>query len=106
MNTACSTSLGTERCTWKCSTARLNTRWKVGISTAPAMVASAADTSSQRKSPSKSSAICAMPICDSTRFARNGPSSELDVRDTSVKMLNKASDTAMRRVRIPAMRTE
>jgi hypothetical protein len=31
---------------------------------------------------------------------------ELEVRDTSMRMLNRASDTAIRFVRTPAMRTE
>src|SRR5471032_3132665 len=105
LNNACISSLGIERCTWKCSTARQNTRWKVGISSAPAMVASDAETSSQRKSDSKS-VTTACDKFDSTRLARNGPRKEFEVRETSTSMLNSASETAMRRVRTPAMRTE
>jgi len=48
----CMISFGIARCTWKCRTARHNTRWKVGISRAPAIVARLAEISSQRKSPS------------------------------------------------------
>src|SRR5471032_761260 len=105
LNSACISSLGIERCTWKCSTARQNTRWKVGISSAPAMVASDAETSSQRKSDSKS-VTTACDKLDSTRLARNGPRNEFEVRETNTSMLNSASETAMRRVRTPAMRTE
>src|SRR5476649_2877189 len=105
LNSACISSLGIERCTWKCSTARQNTRWKVGISSAPAMVASDAETSSQRKSDSKS-VTTACDKFDSTRLARNGPRKEFEVRETNTSMLNSASETAMRRVRTPAMRTE
>lgn len=39
------------------------------------------------------------------RLARNGPRKEVDVHDSSIRMLNRANDTAMRRVRMPAMRT-
>ena len=65
---------------------------------------------SQRKSiNSVLAATCwSMPV--STRLAKvrlkNGSRKEFEVRDSSIRMLNRASDTAMRRVRMPAMRTE
>jgi hypothetical protein len=99
----CKISFGIERCTWKCCTARQNTRWKVGIRTAPAIVASEDAISSQRKSISSESSADRF---DSTRLARKGPRKEFDVRDNSIRMLNNASDTAIRRMRTPAMRTE
>ena len=42
----------------------------------------------------------------STRFAKNGPRKEFEVLDTSIRMLNKARETAIRFVRTPAIRTE
>ena len=42
----------------------------------------------------------------STRFARSGAWNEFDVRDTRISTLNNDSDKAIRRVRVPAIRTE
>ena len=69
------------------------------------MVARLAENSSQRKSTnSVLAATCwSMPV--STRLARKGPRKEFEVRESSIRMLNRASETAMRRVRMPAMRS-
>jgi hypothetical protein len=74
------------------------------MSSAPAMVASDADRSNQRKSDTNPEAIPSA-ILPSIRFARNGPWNEFDVRDTRTRILNSANDTAIRLVRTPAIRT-
>jgi hypothetical protein len=42
----------------------------------------------------------------STRLARSGAWNEFDVRETSISTLKSDSDNAIRRVRVPAIRTE
>ena len=71
---------------------------------APRMVARLVENSSPWKSTnSVLTATCwFMPV--STRLAMNGPRNKFEVRDSSIRMLNRASDTAMRRVWMPAMR--
>ena len=83
---------------------------RVASKIAPRMVARLAENSSQRKSTNKVLAATCWSMPVSTRLAKvrlkNGPRKEYEVRDSSIRMLNRASETAMRRVRMPAMRTE
>src|SRR3954466_4349823 len=86
------------------TTHRDRSRWNVGIRRAPIRVAAEANANSQRKSPTPLVTPAAM-FC-STRLARSGAWNELDVRDTNISTLNNDSDKAIRRVRVPAIRTE
>jgi hypothetical protein len=95
----------TERSRLNVTTARAKRRWKVGIRSAPASVASVAARSSQRKSAAPPLTWPASRF-PSTRFARSGAWKELEVRETSTRTLNSDSETAIRPVRVPAMRTE
>ena len=77
----------------------------MGISTAPTIVASVAATISQRKSATTPPAAPRRRLT-SIRLASSGAWNEFDVRDTSIRRLNRAKETAIRRVRVPAIRTE
>ena len=68
------------------------------------MVAALAAASSHRKSDELAIAPAAM--FSSIRFASSGAWKEFDVRETRTKMLKSDSDKAIRRVRLPAIRTE
>ena len=72
----------------------------MGIRIAPRMVARLAENSSQRKSTNKVLAATCWSMPVSTRLAKvrlkNGPSKEFEVRDSSIRMLDRASETAMR----------
>jgi hypothetical protein len=72
---------------------------------APAAVARVADNSNQRKS---AVPLLVTPLARwaSTRFASKGAWKEFEVRDMRIRMLNSDRDSAMQRVRVPAMRTE
>src|SRR5262245_8805636 len=87
------------------ATARVKRRWKVGLSRAPITVAAEAATISHRKSPTAAPPALSDRL-RSIRFARIGAWKELAVRDTSRRTLKSESETAIRRVRTPAMRTE
>jgi len=64
-----------------------------------------AESRSHRKSASRLCEAVSVRF-SSTRLARNGPWKELEVRESRTNTLKSANDTAMRRVRTPAMRTE
>ena len=72
---------------------------------APTKVAEVAERSSQRKSVNKADENGCAKFC-STRLARNGPWKEFDVREIRTKTLNRANETAIRRVRTPVSGTE
>jgi hypothetical protein len=72
---------------------------------APAAVARVAATINQRKSATTPLSIpCRRFI--SIRLASSGAWNEFDVRETSISRLNRAYETAIRPVRVPAIRTE
>ena len=92
-----------DRWTWKCRTARLKIRWKVGTARAPMAAARVAENSSHRKSESSAPpAPCAR--LSSIRLPRNGPWNEFEAREIRIRTLNSAKETAIRRVLTPAIR--